>query len=142
MKRVIALMASVVLLASCGVFADDSRALTEESQVTFQWTPPTERVNGRPLDPVTEIASYALRCTEVDGDKVFNTDLPGFVSEGEYVTTIGELLPEYGYYNCALAAVDTFGLYSDYVVAVGEDGSAIEFIPARPSSPFNVNFSF
>lgn len=114
-------------------------ALAEEtpSSVTFQWTPPTERVNGDALDASTEISYYDLRCWNIETPEEYTyLQIPGQSTEGSYTSTISELLPEYGYYECELAAVDAWGTYSDYVLA--ESDNPIPYLPPKPGTPTNI----
>jgi len=74
---------------------------------TLTWTPPTDRADGTPLDPMTEIAEYRLVCGEVV------TSIAPTVAEGQqYELTKHEALPGYGATECFMTAVDTDGLES------------------------------
>ena len=75
---------------------------------TLTWTPPTERVDGAPLDPATEIAEYRLICGTV------TTSIDSTVPEGnQHEVRKHESLPGYGSHDCALVVVDTDGLESE-----------------------------
>lgn len=94
---------------------------------TLSWEPPTTRVDGTPLDPVTELAPYELVC----GDVV--TEIPA-TNEGpqEYEVTKHEILPDYGTTECYLIAVDTDGLRSEPSNAVSINWERTS--PARPTN--------
>ena len=75
---------------------------------TLTWNPPTERADGTPLDPMTEIAEYRLVCGEVV------TSIEPTVARGDqYELTKHEVLPGYGEHECHMTAVDTDGLESE-----------------------------
>lgn len=95
---------------------------------TLSWTPPTQRADGTPLDPMTELAEYRLVC----GDVV--TSIAPTVAEGEqYELTKHEVLPGYGDNQCYLTAVDTDGLESQ-----PSETFVLNWQKAPPMSPTNV----
>lgn len=92
---------------------------------TLTWEPPTERADGTPLDPMTEIAEYRLVCGEVV------TTIEPTVAHGErYELTKHEILPGYGAWDCHMTAVDTDGLESAPSMTV-----AIEWQKTPPREP-------
>ena len=92
---------------------------------TLTWTPPTERVDGTPLDPETEIAEYRLICG------IVTTSIDATVTEGnQHEVAKHEILPGYGSYDCALVAVDTDGLESEPSNAV-----VVEWQKTAPVAP-------
>lgn len=127
-------------IALVGLFA--TLALAEESgTVTFQWEPPTERVDGTPLDPATEIGFYELRCWDVETPGEYTTlEIPGQSEGGSYTSAMADLFPDYGHYECELSAVDNYGVYSDFVLAQGE--TPLPYLPPKPGSPTNVLILF
>lgn len=113
-----------------------SVAYAEGTTISLSWTPPTERVNGEVLDPVTEIASYELRCSLV-GETAFIAQLsiPGLSDVGSFESPLAAVFPQYGLYDCEMAAVDTFGIYSDFVVV---ENGPVEWLPGKPRTPTNL----
>lgn len=101
------------------------------------WTPPTERMDGSPLDPVTEISQYDLQCyvSGGPGDIVVTETIPGQTKVGEFETNMGDLFPRYGSYACELRAVDNAGRASDWVLA---EGGPIVYQPQPPRAPTSV----
>jgi len=95
---------------------------------TLSWEPPTTRVDGQPLDPVTELAEYRLYC---DGLNV--VAIPAATSSGEYEVPKTDIFPGYGAYDCALTAVDTDGLES-----VMSNIVTIPWEKAAPNAPTNL----
>ena len=92
---------------------------------TLTWTPPTERADGTPLDPMTEIAEYRLVCDQVV------TSIEPTVAQGEqYELTKHEVLPGYGAHECFMTAVDTDGLES-----LASETVVIEWEKAPPLAP-------
>lgn len=92
---------------------------------TLSWTPPTDRVDGTPLDPMTEIAEYRLDCGGVV------TSIESTVEAGhQYEVRKHEVLPDYGSHECVLMAVDTDGLVSEPSNAV-----IIEWQKTAPRAP-------
>lgn len=95
---------------------------------TLTWTPPTQRADGTPLDPMTEIAEYQLVCGEVV------TSIEPTVPEGERYELIKyEILPGYGSHDCHMKAVDTDGL-----VSKASESVAIQWEKAQPLAPTDV----
>lgn len=95
---------------------------------TLSWTPPTERADGTPLDPMTEIAEYRLVCGEVV------TSIEPTVAEGEqYELTKHQVLPDYGTWDCHMTTVDTDGLESEPSESV-----SITWDKAPPREPTDV----
>ena len=92
---------------------------------TLTWTPPTERVDGTPLDPATEIAEYRLICGTV------TTSIDATVVEGnQHEVAKHEILPGYGSHDCALTAVDADGLESE-----PSNNVAVEWHKSAPVAP-------
>lgn len=109
----------IILLAfvSTGVMAE-----------TLTWNPPTERADGTPLDPMTEVAEYRLVCGEV------TTSIEPTVAEGEhYELTKHQVLPGYGEHECHMTTVDNDGLESE-----PSDSVVIEWDKAPPREPTDV----
>lgn len=78
---------------------------------TLVWQPPTTRVDGTPLDPVTELAPYELVCGQ--GDNAVTTEIPATgEAEQRYQVSKHEILPDYGDIPCYMVAVDLDGLKS------------------------------
>jgi|AntRauTorcE11898_2_1112593.scaffolds.fasta_scaffold27459_3 hypothetical protein len=95
---------------------------------TLTWNPPTERADGTPLDPMTEIAEYRLVCGEVV------TSIDPTVAEGEqYEFRKHQVLPGYGAHDCHMTAVDTDGLESEPSMTL-----MLEWEQAAPRSPTDV----
>lgn len=103
---------------------------------TIQWEPPTERVNGDALDPLTDIASYELRCWPVSNAEAFvSIQVPGLTETGEYTINKSEVFEHYGDHTCSVAAIDTFGLMSDRVEI---SNPPISYFPPAPRVPTSV----
>ena len=82
----------------------------------LSWEPPTERVDGTPIDPTADIAHYVLYCGIAE-EGPFETvayEIPGQAEEGAHEVLMGEVFPEYGEYYCRMTAVDNDGFESDY----------------------------
>lgn len=96
----------------------------------FFWTPPTERVDGSPLDPYTEIGAYILRCTK-DGTPTFNQTI-GTGAQNAWQVPQGTFGP--GTWVCQLYAQDKEARTSDGSGAVEFLVSEYKFIVA-PKAP-------
>jgi hypothetical protein len=108
----------------------------EDTSVTLSWDPPTERVNGEALDPATDIASYELRCSLVgEAEYTAQLSIPGLSEIGAFSSPLATVFPTYGLYDCEMAAVDTFGIYSDYVIV---QNGPVEWLPGKPQGPTNL----
>ena len=111
------------------------QVLAAQTATTITFDPPTDRVDGTPLDPATEIAEYALYChaqgTEgPPGEDVLT--IPGLTDTGVYETTYDSFLPEKGRYDCAMTAIDTDGRESSQ-----SDVVEVSWLDA-PGTPTNV----
>ena len=121
----------LLVLASLPAFAES---------VTLSWDPPTERVNGDALDPVTEIANYDLRCALQDtAEWTATVVVPGLSADGQFSAPLADVFPEFGRYDCEMAAVDTFGIYSDYTIV---QNGPVEWLPGKPKGPTNLLILF
>lgn len=86
-----------------------SPALAEEDIAELRWEPPRTRENGEPFDPATELQEFRLYCT---GEQV--ATIPR-LSGGRKSLSKSEMFGDsYGIHECALTAVDTGGLESDF----------------------------
>lgn len=100
----------------------------------ISWAPPTEREDGKALDPATEIAHYDLYCGGPDGDYSMSSyEIPGTETDGQHVAPISDILPDYGEYSCVMTATDTDGLESAYSQPV-----TVTWEPAAPRAPTEV----
>lgn len=102
------------------------------STLTLTWEVPTERVNGDPM-PIEEISHYELRCSS--GNDQLSLTIPSVSDGGIFESGMAELFGAYGVYDCSLAVVDTWGLYSDFVEV---ENGPIEYLPPAPGVPTNV----
>lgn len=95
---------------------------------TLAWTPPTERADGTPLDPMTEIAEYRLVC-----GNVVTSIAPTVAEDERYELIKYEILPDYGTWDCHLTAVDMGGLESD-----ASESVSISWQRVQPRAPTDV----
>lgn len=117
------------------IFTAVAMAQSEPNTLVLSWDIPTERVNGDPL-PLEEIDRYVLRCYLVDNPQErFTMDIPSVSNGGIFEGLFSDVFPVYGIFECELAVVDTWGLFSDFVVA---EGPLVEHFPPEPNSPTNV----
>lgn len=74
----------------------------------FIWNPPTQRVDGSPLNAATDIQAYILRCEAVGQPKLEIVTAGGL--NDRYNVALGTFLP--GDWVCKAYASDTGGLES------------------------------
>ena len=105
-------MIGVLLIIAAPVFAQTSHGFE------FSWTDPTEREDGEPFNPATEIAKYRAECTRTG-----SWDDAAFV-EFERSETAGtgndrgfawvNAVQQGGWYDCRLMVTDTSDLSSKW----------------------------
>lgn len=101
-KTMIAFVTLLSVITSVHAENDDT--------VTIRWTPPSERVNGDSFDPVTELERYEFYCGDIEPIYI-----SGYSTVSEYSFDKSGYFTEPGSYDCFMAAVDSDGLYSDWV---------------------------
>ncbi len=99
------------------------------SAETLSWEPPTTRVDGTPLDPVTDLSNYFFKC---DGGIAISIPAVGD-GTNTYPLTKRDIFPDYGTYDCWMTAVSTEQLESSPSNIV-----TIPYDPTKPNSPINL----
>lgn len=128
----IIVMALVLFFAAELVQADEhTEADRDWTRATLQWVPPTTRIDGKELDPATELKEYRLYCS---GQRVAIIQATG---ENERTFKKSELFSEVGYgrHECAMTAVDTENRESAYSNTV-----EIPWFEQKPEAPTELIF--
>ncbi len=99
------------------------------SAETLSWEPPTEYMNGDPLDPATDLSNYFFKC---DGGISINIPATG-EGTNSYPLVKRDIFPDYGTYDCYMTAVSTEQLESSPSNIV-----TIPYDPTKPNSPINL----
>lgn len=132
------IVVALLVLSASFVLASEQEFYT---QLQISWTPPTERVDGTPLDPATEISKYDFQCA-LEGSEdgyTIQIDIPGQTDDGAWEAQLSDIFPQYGSYDCRMAAVDMDGLYSDFVYV--ENGPVV-YEPVKPKAPTSLMILF
>lgn len=122
------LTALLCLFALGSAFAQES----DPVEVTVTWDPPTQRLDGLPMDPATEISHYTLLCaTDEAGPFEGGYQIPGLTPDGTHAAALTDVFPDgYGDYWCVLTATDTDGRESG-----PSNVATFRWAPASPGSP-------
>ena len=106
MRTVLAILAAALFFG----------AVQAQESLRLEFTPPTTRVDGTPLDPATELDTYTVYCRAQASDAAWPDSgytFPAQEPAGEHETTYETLLGERGRYECAMTVTDTDGRESD-----------------------------
>lgn len=122
------MMGKIILLIPFLAFLVISLAEAGQRDLNLSWQPPTERVDGTPMNPASELREYRLTC----GDRV--TVIPPLMpSEQPYQFLYHEVLPGYGAFQCFMTSVDIDGLESP-----GSEPIELAWRPSPPMAPTNL----
>lgn len=129
------LTALLCLFTLGSAFAQESDPL----EVTVMWDPPTQRLDGMPMDPAVDIARYTLYCsTQPEVPMEHGYEIPGITSDGVHVATITDVFRDgYGQYYCVLTAWSHPHPDLDVESQQSPPSNVAQFawLPADPGSP-------